>query len=617
MPEKVVELPDGRVVSFPDGMSDADISAAIESDMASQPTPSAEPKGFLEAFGGRFVDAAKGIGALIGSSGNPQKQMEMVKGMIQPNIEQFQKMSGAMAAGRPDIAGGRFLAGMIPGVGPTIANAVEQVSQGNYQQPAGELMADLVMAIVPSVLKKIRVNPSNLLNPVEQKAVEFAVQKGIPVNLATGTQNPLYQGAQAAVEKLPFSAKVGKQFQLAQNKALQEEAKALAGRSAAPAVDLYEAGGKLYKSVEHKLTKEVIPKQQAAYQMVDQIANRPQNIKTIQTGTQTSPIAGPDGKPITTPVMEQIAGPVDIRGVKMRLKPLYDKLIESMPEAQRQMSPGLSVLKQVMDSPNVVPLSKANADYSAILTISRRDHPAVVKASQGIGIAVGKPYRETIDAAATRMDPKALEALNAGRKATIDKFRLDELRKHLGEEPGKIADKLIQPGDKSFAALSEIAQEFPDQVQTMGRSYLERIFNQAANEGGFKGARALADWNRLGPRTKNLLYSADPALQADIGNFFQIAKMVGIDPNPSQSGKVASLIAAGAMVARHPVNGSMYVLSGGAISRLMYGKGGAKLLSNSLRLPAASPAGRDAMNRLWVAYSFSTQDEAVEQQANQ
>ena len=161
---------------------------------------------------------------------------------------------------------------------------------------------------------------------------------------------------------------------------------------------------------------------------------------------------------------------------------------------------------------------------------------------------------------------------------------------------------------------SELAKEFPDQIQGMGRSYLQRIFDQATNEGGFKGARALSDWHKIGPRTKELLYK-DPALRQDLGNFFQVAKMVGIDPQPSQSGKVGSLIAAGGLVLHHPVTGAMYVMSGNALSRVLYGAGGAKLVARSLKLPMKSAAGMDTARRLWIAYSFSTQDQQSEDQA--
>lgn len=56
MPDKVVQLPDGKVVSFPDSMADADISAVIKKQMApSAPPPAMEDanrSGFFAAKGG-------------------------------------------------------------------------------------------------------------------------------------------------------------------------------------------------------------------------------------------------------------------------------------------------------------------------------------------------------------------------------------------------------------------------------------------------------------------------------------------------------------------------------------------------------------------------------------
>ena len=68
---------------------------------------------------------------------------------------------------------------------------------------------------------------------------------------------------------------------------------------------------------------------------------------------------------------------------------------------------------------------------------------------------------------------------------------------------------------------------------------------------------------------------------------------------------------------KHPIKGTAYILSAGHLSRMMYGPGGAKILAKSLVTPAATPAGKDLATRLWVAYSFSTQDEAMDDQNNQ
>ena len=353
--------------------------------------------------------------------------------------------------------------------------AAEQVAAGNYQQPIGELSADLLLAFIPAAFKKLQINPTTLLNPIEQKAVEYGLQKGMPINLATGTGNPMYGGLQAAIEKLPFAGTRAQKSKLVMNEALQTESKDLATRTTAvpgsvsapgysaqgsafttapgvtPAQDLYEAGGRLHSTVKNKLEKQVIPQARAAYDALEQISNQPKNVKTVQTGMQ--PGFAPNGRPTMTPVYEQIAGPVDIRLVKAKLQPEYDELIQTIPLAQRELSPGLTAMKNVIESPDVIPLAKALKDYSAILRTTKRDHPDVFNASERIGIMVGQPYRETLNSAVARMDPTALELLNKGRALTVDKWRLTELVDDLGKEPGKIADAIIKEGDKSFAGL--------------------------------------------------------------------------------------------------------------------------------------------------------------------
>lgn len=73
MPDKVVQLPDGKVVSFPDSMADADIAAVIKKQMAPAATPAAHPlsenasrTGFFAAKGGMATPPPEPTNAELG-----------------------------------------------------------------------------------------------------------------------------------------------------------------------------------------------------------------------------------------------------------------------------------------------------------------------------------------------------------------------------------------------------------------------------------------------------------------------------------------------------------------------------------------------------------------------
>ena len=79
----------------------------------------------------------------------------------------------------------------------------------------------------------------------------------------------------------------------------------------------------------------------------------------------------------------------------------------------------------------------------------------------------------------------------------------------------------------------------PRRLPQVGRAFLEELLQKATAEGGFERAAGLqADWQRLGPETKRLLFR-DPAHIKDLDNFFLLAKKMGENPNPSGSGFTA------------------------------------------------------------------------------
>jgi len=72
----------------------------------------------------------------------------------------------------------------------------------------------------------------------------------------------------------------------------------------------------------------------------------------------------------------------------------------------------------------------------------------------------------------------------------------------------------------------------PLEVAKVGRAWLDEHLRLATAEGGFeRGARLQADWQRLRPEAKQILFG--DSLTAALDHFFLLAKRISENPNPS------------------------------------------------------------------------------------
>src|SRR5690606_19850741 len=110
-------------------------------------------------------------------------------------------------------------------------------------------------------------------------------------------------------------------------------------------------------------------------------------------------------------------------------------------------------------------------------------------------------------------------------------------------------------------------------VPLIARAYLEGLMEKATAAGGFKRADGLwADWQRLGPETKAVLFP-DRGLRNDLNNFFLLAKKAAENPNPSGTASVLTVTNLAASVPFW------------ALAKLMYTRQGVQLLTRGLSIP--------------------------------
>jgi hypothetical protein len=107
---------------------------------------------------------------------------------------------------------------------------------------------------------------------------------------------------------------------------------------------------------------------------------------------------------------------VDLRPVKQNLKPIFNEVSKRMPLAQRQASTGLQALQNLLDEPDFVSASQADANLSAIKKIVREaDSPYLRNVSQGLAAKTSRQLDLAIRAAVAKAGPEATAALDQGR----------------------------------------------------------------------------------------------------------------------------------------------------------------------------------------------------------
>ena len=232
--------------------------------------------------------------------------------------------------------------------------------------------------------------------------------------------------------------------------------------------------------------------------------------------------------PLLTPgagsQLESMQAPVDLTEVKKYVQPLYAQMTRQMPIAQQQASPGLKALENIVTGPNFAPLSQADRDLSAVKAIARKEG--------GLAKFAVKPFDDAVQKAAAQLGPEATSALQEGRGATVAKYAAQDVLDTLREEPVQAFRQLTPAKDSNIALLRQAAELAPAEMPKIGRAWLEDALDQATERGRFDHAdRLYANWQKLGPETKKVLFGDDTAGQLD--QFFLLAKRLAENPNPS------------------------------------------------------------------------------------
>ncbi len=287
---------------------------------------------------------------------------------------------------------------------------------------------------------------------------------------------------------------------------------------------------------------------------------------------------------------ETMGLPTNLEKAKAAFRPVVAQLERQLPATQAAANPALKAMRNIIDGPDWMPASQAERDLSTLKRMAREQG--------GLAKTAVAELEKAVQEAIANGTPEAKAALEAGRQATRAQYAVADVIERLtgkSEEPVAAFRKLTANGDSNINLLRAVRGQAPQALKEVARAYLEQLLSKATAEGGFdRAAGVKADWDRLGPQTKQILFPDGQA--ADIDKFLLLAKKIGYNPNPSGTGMInalrGSVVEAGAAGGLSYATGSpvplilttLHELGGPAVSALLHSKAGVKLLTNGLSL---------------------------------
>lgn len=569
--------------------------------------------------------------------------MKMIHGIVQGHIDQAAQAKEAWDRGDHVEAFGHTLAAALPLLGPAAAHIADTAAgtapvmdkYGNVIKPGqapdipqaiGQIIGLGGSMAAPHVVSAVRgaagatvgadiASPSGVadaggggvvssrLNPTQQAAVDYLRENNVPLNAGTVTGNKFLKGAQALAQNQPLGAGVAAQAARATEQGLTRVAGDLADQAHPTPATPESAGGAVNDALLAKISNLKIAEDEA-YGDAWKGADDPQYSESVPVRTEQRPIydaAGREtGKTESVPVMADVQMPVDVRGIKQQLGPVFESM-QWMPASDQAASAGYQAAKKILNGPDFIPAPAAEQGLGGLKTMARVDNTNLRNTAQGMAAGIVPDLQGAIDQAVAKTGPDALTALQEGRATHASKMEVADVADHLRQEPVQAFNQLTWQKDTGIDFLRKIGDQAPDVLPQVGRAYVQKLFDQATQDGGFSRAQGIANqWENLGPKTKALLYP-NPGLRSSLDNFFLGAKMVAENPNPSGTAVVGSLIPGGILAIQNPVMGASWLLGGYAAAKLLFSPAGVRLLTGGLKAEAPMAAALRASQILRLA----------------
>lgn len=421
----------------------------------------------------------------------------------------------------------------VPVVGPAMDMSTDKMMQGDIAEGVGEVVTNTALTLAPFGPKGAPKSKPPILkgptNPKDAAAVQFARDRGVPLDAGTTTGSQFIKNVQKKVGSSYGGANTAEALQTSQAENLARVGGELAASTGAKVTNPVAAG----ESIRAALTKQIQKLHQAASTAYD----------TLRAREQVKPSKpAPAGAMTALDVSQRTPLAVDITAAVQELQPLYKQLKrESELGIPMHGAKGktLAALDGLMNSPNWAPLSVVDAALSDLKAMARgADMPELRTSGQATAARAVQKLDVQVRAAAAKAGPDVLKALEDGRAATKQKYAVAETLDLLSGEPGQVFRQLTQNKDVGIARLRAVIRLAPKEMPKVARAFLEDMIQQATAEGGFAHAdRLFANWQKLGSETKQALFPKKGQI-ADLDNFFLLAKRIKENPNPSGTAQV-------------------------------------------------------------------------------
>lgn len=279
--------------------------------------------------------------------------------------------------------------------------------------------------------------------------------------------------------------------------------------------------------------------------------------------------------------------PVDLRTAKQTLRPIYERLkreSELVP-LMGDKARGLTALDRLINGPDFSPVSVVDAGLSDLKAMARGAvMPELRSQGQGLAASAVSALESQVQQAVRRAGPEAVQALEQGRTAVKTKAAVAQVLEDIKSEPVKAYRSAVAPKDTAVEHLRQLQQVAPEVIPQVGRAWLEDALTTATAQGGFEHAAKLnADWRRLGPQTKRLIFGGPENVRA-LDQYFLLAKKLAESPNPSGTAKMSTSVGSLGLVFTAPHVGVPLVLGAGGLSKILRSPTAVRLLTKGLQL---------------------------------
>lgn len=550
-----------QIVEFPDGTSQDEMRAALDKLPAQG---SDQSKSWIDSVGDYLSEALTGVNPKNINAGIQQAfwhPVDTVKSIGQAQGDLKVKAEEAFSKG--DYATGirHTLSYLLPLVGPRIDQASDYAQNGEFSKSLGATTDVAIQTMGPQAATRVvqalpRMPFARPANPAIAEAVRFGQRQGAKLDAATATDNTAVRAAQHISDRSLGGAQIAGRANQAQAESMATIGGRLADQAHPAPVTTEGAGQAIRASVEQNISN-LGAQADSAYGRLRAIEAK---------------------RPI----------PVDLATVKTAIEPIYAAIAKGADIAPLQGSKAAAAraMARILEGPDVADASIVDSALSDLKALQRD-----VSGTPGAGAAnraVDAVHRAVMNAV-TKAGPDAVAALNEGRAATTAKYVAQDVLDGLNAEPVRTTRGLTAPGDAAIEQLRAIQSQAPKTVPQIARSVLDALLDKATEAGGFAHADKLyADWKKLGPETKALLFP-DAAFRRDLDSFFLLAKQMEKNANPSGTAHTVAMLAQGSQIT-NPVHFVATVAGSMGLSAFLHSPTGVRLLTEGLRLPASGRA---------------------------